>query len=139
LTEKEVGDVIIALIVIGIKTYAFIGGVFGWLFYKSNIKRCKYCSEGYRCMDAHRLVAGLTAAVWPVALPVCAGGMVANHLTTRNEAKTSRDDRAHKRRLEELESERKLVAEQKQRTLADIKFLVENGIQAAVPGLHEEN
>jgi hypothetical protein len=77
---------------------------------------------------------------WPLILPAYGGGMVANHLVTgeeRAKVKAAQKDRDHERRMTELRAEQRLARDQKERTLADIRFLVENGIHAEVPGLYE--
>lgn len=119
--------------------YAFIGGLFGWLFYKTSSKRCEKCRND-RCYSDHGMAAGFVAISWPLTLPACAGGMVANHLVSgeeRAKVKAAHEDRDHQRRMAELGAEQKLAREQKERTLADIRFLAENGIHADVPGLYE--
>ncbi|WPH57706.1 hypothetical protein [Mycobacterium phage WXIN] len=125
---------ITALVIIAsISAYAFVGGYVGMWLYSGRFDRCKDCRSGHRCYDWHAGPALLSAVVWPLALPVLAGGMAADR-----ERKASRADLKHKRRLEILAAERSLAHEQANKTMADIKFLAEHGIKAEVPGLYEE-
>lgn len=130
---------ILGLITMSVLGYAFVGGLFGWFFYAASDKRCKRCRNG-RCSYDHGGAAGLMGIFWPFTFPACAGAMLANRFTTNEErakAKATQKDRDHERRIAELQAEQRLAQTQKERTLADIKFLVENGIHADVPGLYE--
>jgi hypothetical protein len=128
----------------GVFTYAFIGGATGWTIYSTHPQRCKdITTRGNRygerrCTHDIGEVGVATGVFWPLALPAAAGMVVAEFITSRTirlEARDKRADRKHQRKLEELEAQRKLAKQQTEKSLADIKFLVENGIQADVPGL----
>lgn len=128
------------IITTSILGYAFIGGLFGSLFYKTSSKRCKGCRNERHCFNDHGSSAAFAGMFWPLILPAYGGGMVANHLVTgeeRAKVKAAQKDRDHERRMTELRAEQRLARDQKERTLADIRFLVENGIHAEVPGLYE--
>lgn len=130
----------VVLTVAAVMGYAFMGGLVGWQLYQVNVKRCKDCARGSFCMDLHALPPTLAAVAWPLALPLAAGAAVSNYVTTGDERlvrKANRKAKEHEQRLAELDAERKLAAEQKEKTLADIQFLVENGINAQVPGMYE--
>lgn len=120
--------------------YAFIAGYVGNRFYAGRFDRCRECANVLagvpysHCFDMHAITAASVGLGWPITLPVISGALISK----RHETRASRDEAKHKRRLEELEAERKLAREQREKTLADIQFLVENGIQASVPGLYEE-
>jgi hypothetical protein len=131
------------LITAGVAAYAFIGGAFGWAFYLNRKAACSDCNhssgKGY-CIDMHEMPGVIAGALWPLALPAFGGGMLANRFANseeRAQVKAKRKEREHEHRLAEVEAERELVREQKERTLADIKFLAENGIHAEVPGLYD--
>lgn len=130
------GLIIITASILG---YAFIGGLFGWLFHEASGKRCRNCRNN-DCYSDHGTAAVFMGIFWLLTLPACAGGMVANHLVSgeeRAKVKAAHKDRDHERRMTELAAEQKLAHEQRERTLTDIKFLAENGIHADVPGLYD--
>lgn len=111
--------------IICILIYVFIGSVTGRSIYMIACLKCDETNHAIYCM--HEVVATILGALWPLGLPIYAGITVVNFAASR-----------HAQRLEKLAAEQELAQEQKERTLADIQFLVENGIQAAVPGLYEE-
>jgi hypothetical protein len=123
--------------------YAFVGGATGWTVYSTHPRRCKHIKKGNRyderwCTHDVGEVGVASGVFWPLALPAAGGMVVADYLTNRQlhlEARAKRADRKHQRRMEELEAQRALAKQQTQKSLADIKFLVENGIKADVPGL----
>ena len=124
-----------AIVVIAIiAAYIFVGGYVGMRFYAGRLDRYKDCKNDWACYDWHECAAFWIGFGWPLTLPMIAGATV----STRREAKTSRDERRHKQKLELIKAQEKLAREQKEKTLADVKFLVENGIHADVPGLYGE-
>jgi hypothetical protein len=137
--------IVTLIIITSILVYAFIGGWFGWLFYCNASKRCPDCKRveatknasdpwnRAECYSEHGISALFLGFGWPVTLPAVGGSMTANYFVSRE----IREKDKHQNRLAELEAERKLVREQRERTLTDIKFLAENGIKADVPGLYE--
>jgi hypothetical protein len=70
---------------------------------------------------------------WPLAAPALFGVFAANLRATS----ADRAERKHERKIKELSAQQALAREQKEKTLADIQFLVENGIKADVAGLYE--
>lgn len=133
----------IILTIFLIVIYLFIAGMIGWRVYSTRGKRCSSALNKYpyNCNHLHATSAWLIGAFWPFAIPVIAGSLASNYLSTgdsRAEKKAERKALEHKNRLIELKAERELVREQKEKTMADIRFLAENGIKADVPGLYED-
>lgn len=137
---------IIALAIVLTLAYLFIGGFVGRRFYDGRLVRCAACSrieqrrkDGhepepfYHCYSTHEFPAAMVGCLWPIALPMVAGDFFAQ----RAEGRIDRDERRHQQHVKELEARESLAREQKEKTLADIQFLVENGIEADVPGLYE--
>ena len=130
-----------ALIVItSLLAYAFVAGFIGSRFYRTRTNQCDDCQKVRagrpyaECYKDHAVPACAVGVGWPAMLPVIAG-ILASDQTGRAE----RRERKHDRRMAELAAEKDLAREQKEKTMADIRFLAENGIKADVPGLYEES
>lgn len=136
------------LIAIGILlAYALIGGMVG-RFAWARYRRQKGCWPPPKCDSHyghdfidHGGVVGLGAGiVWPLMIPILCGSHMSDRLTMRDERLVQKENRRtaeHERKIAEMNAARKLADAEKEKTLADIKFLVENGIKADVPGLYD--
>lgn len=123
--------------------YLMIGGGLGHGFYKWRLRTCHDCHtfpystmpEVTNCYDFHGGPATVVGALWPLALPVLAGIGVAELVSnrgTRADRREKQKQADHERKMAELEAQREM-------TIESVKFLVENGIQADVPGLFDAN
>lgn len=131
----------IALIIGGVLGYAFLGGGVGWLVYEHAVKGCSTCRSRRDCSREHDTKAFFFGLGWPLTIPIVAGMVVAERVANpdkRRAAKVTRKEREHERKIEELQAQQELVTAQRDKTLADVKFLVENGIHAEVPGLYDD-
>lgn len=119
------------LVIVSIISYSFIGGMTGYGFYATRKRRCRECQSNY-CVNDHGASAGFFGAFWPLTIPMLLGALIANYFNDREsrmERKEKRLNAEHERKMTEIEAQR--VA-----TMESVKFLVENGIKADVPGLY---
>ena len=81
------------------------------------------------------------AIFWPVMTPVLAGYGLSEYLSTKDSRAAKREEREkreHERKMAELKMARENKQIEAEAAMANIKFLVENGIKADVPGLYDE-
>jgi hypothetical protein len=127
------------LIIVAVAAYAFIGGTVGYGFYLRRTANCADChtirpilGTSY-CHASHDKSAGFLGFAWPLTIPILAGMFVARQFGTREARAEQREQRKqadHERRMAELAAENAV-------TMDAVKFLVENGIKADVPGLYD--
>ena len=121
--------------------YAMIGGIIGrmiWIRYRRAMGCWPKCKASHHDLVHHYLPLALAGGIfWPLTIPIGCGTYIGD-LLTRSEERDARRKIKHDRKLAELEASRKLKEAERQKTLADIQFLVENGIHADVPGLYED-
>ena len=75
----------------------------------------------------------IAGIAWPLAAPLLIGALLGNFFSTGEERAERREKRrrdAHERKMAELQAENRM-------TMESIRVLVENGIQADVPGLYD--
>lgn len=132
------------IIIASIIGYMFAGGMVGYSFYMTRERRCKDCRGEGRyysgCMNDHGTSSVFFGAFWPFTIPMLFGALTANYFNNREgraQRKEKRRDAEHDRKMAEIEAQRKLADEQRVAMMESVKFLVENGIKADVPGLFE--
>jgi len=131
---------ITALVIAAVAAYIFVGAALGSALYRNRKNACKACVEVRRgvdkwasCYRAHEIPATIAGIAWPAAVPAVAGILASGWLG-------GREDRAQRReKRKQADHERKMaeLAAQREMTMESVKFLVENGIQAEVPGLFD--
>lgn len=129
----------ILIVVGGIIGYLFTSGMVGYSFYVNRKRRCKECRK-YGWEKCYSITASFFGILWPFTVPMLFGALTANYLGDRDgraERKEQRLDAEHKRKMAELEAQQKLADQQRIATMESVKFLVENGIKADVPGLFD--
>lgn len=125
-----------ALIVLATAAYLFLGGLGGFATRLRLMSKCSDCSsrEGWSCYDGHQFAfPTVVGALWPFAIPVLGGAYIAHRVTTADQRAVRREKQKqadHERKMAELEAQRAL-------TMDSVKFLMENGIKADVPGLFD--
>lgn len=134
-----------ALILIGIFLYLFVGGVVGRMQYNRDLKNCKY----FKHPEAHYVscdgpidhpLGVILGLAWPVAIPALAGAACAQWVEGREDREARREKRKQAEEQRKEAEHQRTMAELKARretTMESIKFLVENGIKADVPGLFD--
>lgn len=136
-----------AVIVIAIIfAYVTIGGAVGkvcldrarsscpyWAATKKARETGRHLYSYERCDSDDHVAPFFMGALWPLALPTIIGVLIGGWATGREDraARLEKKKEAdHKRKMAELEAQRAM-------TMESVKFLVENGIQADVPGLFD--
>lgn len=136
--------VIIIAIIAG---YLVIGGASGSLLLSRERAKCpewqyqqQELAKGRRGSSYDRCEAGfdhgwtiIAGIAWPVAIPLLIGVLLGNYATTgeaRAERREKRKQADHERKMAELQAQQNM-------TMESVRFLVENGIKADVPGLFD--
>lgn len=122
------------LILTAVFMYLVVGGAAGWRVRMRLMASCSDCRIGRMCVDGHQIgFPLLIGAFWPFTGPVAVGAGITHYVSgreARSAKKEQRKQAEHERRMKEL-------ALQHDMTMESVRFLVENGIKADVPGLYE--
>lgn len=135
-------------VVFGIASYLVFGGIVGAISLAKARSNCplwkktqearrtgKYLPSYEQCEFDDHVSPFFIGALWPLAFPAILGVGIGSWLASREDRAESREKQKqadHERKMAELEAERAM-------TMESVKFLVENGIQADVPGLFDAN
>lgn len=115
-------------IALGCLAYGFMGGIVGQLV----LGRLRRQDCNPRLAFGDKPAPFFSSVGWPLVLPVLAGAWIGGWLIdgdARAKRREKQKQADHERKMAEL-------AVQERMTMESVKFLVENGIQADVPGLY---